>query len=493
MDPIVGELDRTDELILLGNKILEAVTPEYPNCYVGCYSYSTHADYPARYKPHPNIVQIFAPINFSRYHSVLDPNSKTQAYYRQVVDLWGKLSNEQGNPLIYRGYSWNLAENLVPYTKLKIWGEELPFYHQRGIRGLNVESTKMWGINGPADYLFMKMAWDSSLDWKEVLRNYCKKSFGAGAPHMEKYLLRLVKTQHQAGQEAGSYHAIHLIFDDQFVKDSLQDLTEANKAAQTPGDRTRIQYIRTGVEMLRLYLHYHQTSLTFDFQKTQTAFQNIQAYWKTCYDENTDVVSNEAEYYLRRFLQKFVDEGVKYSTGDYRMIHPIPDQLKTMFDPNVVGHRMSYHRPEINDSQFITTRTISTTWDAQGLTGIRSGAVWYRHHFELPKDAKDQPIGLFIGGVEDEARVWINGHMIGTSGRGFSRPFLFDLTDHIHYQSDNLLAIQIIRNSKANEIGIGGLIRPSFLFTGPRLENKAPKALELRRVLPGGGLGELEK
>ena len=310
---------------------------------------------------------------------------------------------------------------------------------------------------------------------------------------MEKYLLRLVKTQHQAGQEAGSYHAIHLIFDDQFVKDSLQDLTEANKAAQTPGDRTRIQYIRTGVEMLKRYLHYHQTSLTFDFQKTQTAFQNIQAYWKTCYDENTDVVSNEAEYYLRRFLQKFVDEGVKYSTGDYRMIHPIPDQLKTMFDPNVVGHRMSYHRPEINDSQFITTRTISTTWDAQGLTGIRSGAVWYRHHFELPKDAKDQPIGLFIGGVEDEARVWINGHMIGTSGRGFSRPFLFDLTDHIHYQSDNLLAIQIIRNSKANEIGIGGLIRPSFLFTGPRLENKAPKALELRRVLPGGGLGELEK
>jgi hypothetical protein len=162
-----------------------------------------------------------------------------------------------------------------------------------------------------------------------------------------------------------------------------------------------------------------------------------------------------------------------------------------MFDPNIVGHRMRYHRPEINDTQFITTRTISTTWDAQGLAGVRSGAVWYRHHFQLPREAKRQPIGLFIGGVEDEARVWINGNLIG-SGRGFSRPFVFDLTDGIDYDGDNLLAIQVIRNSKANEIGLGGLLRPSFIFTGPRLESKAPKPLELRRVLPGGELGEVE-
>lgn len=52
----------------------------------------------------------------------------------------------------------------------------------------------------------------------------------------------------------------------------------------------------------------------------------------------------------------------------------------------------------------------------------------------------------------------------------------------------NLLAIQVVRNSKANEIGLGGLIRPSFVFSGPRLERKSPRPLELRRVLPGGEL-----
>jgi hypothetical protein len=458
---------------------------------VGFYSYSTHADYPARYKPHPNLVQIFAPINFSRYHSILDRNSKTQAYYKQVVELWGQLSKQQGNPLIYRGYSWNLAENLVPYTKVKIWGEELPYYHQQGLRSLNVESTKMWAITGPSDFVFMKLAWDTSQDWRDVLRHYCEKSFGKGADDMQRYLLRLIQTQHDAGQEAGSFHAIHLIFDDPWVRDSLKDIDAAMQAATTDGDRTRIGYIRTGVEMLRLYLQYHKASLEFDFSTTQTAFKAMQQYWNTCYERNTDIVANEAEYYFRRFLETFVNDGVKYSTGDYQMVHRIPDELKTMFDPNIVGHRMRYHRPEINDTQFITTRTISTTWDAQGLAGVRSGAVWYRHHFQLPREAKRQPIGLFIGGVEDEARVWINGNLIG-SGRGFSRPFVFDLTDGIDYDGDNLLAIQVIRNSKANEIGLGGLLRPSFIFTGPRLESKAPKPLELRRVLPGGELGEVE-
>src|SRR5690606_3353242 len=112
----------------------------------------------------------------------------------------------------------------------------------------------------------------------------------------------------------------------------------------------------------------------------------------------------------------------------------------------------------------IRTRTISTTWDAQGLAGLRSGAVWYRHHFTLPADLQGEPIGLFIGGVEDEARVWINGRYLGTIGRAFSKPAVFDLTDGLASTGDNVLAIQVVRNSAANEIGLGGIIRPCYLF-----------------------------
>lgn len=492
IDPIVGELDRTDELVLLANRVLEEVHKEYPNAYAGFYSYSTHADYPARYKPDPKLVAIFAPINFSRFHSLTDANSKTQAYYRDVVEQWGRLAKEQGNVLIYRGYNWNLAENMLPYTKVRIWGEELPFYKRQGIVGLNVEATKAWGVNGPSDYVFMKLAWDTSLDWRRVLRTYCERSFGGGAQAMERYLLGLIERQHGAGQEAGSYHAFPLLYDEAWVSAAERDLAEAAAKASGEAERTRIGYIGTSVEALKRYLAFHRAYCAFDFAGAKAAFDALHAHLKASYEANTDVVANESAGYLNRFLQRFVEEGVKYSSAPYRIVYRIPDELPTLFDPNQVGPRMQLQEPSVNDSGFVRTRTFSSTWDAQGLGALRDGAVWYRIRFNLPPDAKGQPIGLFIGSVEDEARVWINGQTVGTSGRGFSVPSLFDLTDGIRYEGENLLAVQVVRNSKANEIGLGGIFRPGFVFAGPRLEQKAKGQVELRRVLPGGELGEAE-
>jgi hypothetical protein len=493
IDPIVGAPDETDLLVLLANRVFENLGDAYPNVYLGFYSYSTHADYPQRYKPHPRLVQIFAPINFSRYHGIGDANSKTWPYYKDVVSQWGELSRQQGNPLWYRGYGWNLAENLVPYTKVRIWGEELPFYAEQNFVGLNVETTKGWALWGPSEYVFMRLAWNADQDWRELLNQYCQRAYGNGAEAMLRYYHRQIETQHNSGQEAGSFHAIHLIYDRNYIAASKRDMVEALKKAATPEQKTRIQYMADGLKALELYLDYHDATATFNWQKTKAAYDAMLSHWQVMYDTNTDLVSNEGPAYLKRFLQGFVDGAIKYSTGEYKMAHQVPDALPTLFDPHDVGQTLGYQRPEINDKDFIRTRTFSTTWDAQGLGAMREATVWYRVHFELKKDARGKPVGLFLGGFEDEARVWINGEFVGTSGQRFGMPAEFDLTDGVKYEGNNVVAIQIIRNSKANEIGLGGLLQPSFIFTGPRLETKAPKQMEFRRVLPGGELGAVER
>lgn len=492
IDPIVGELDRTDEMVLMANRILKEVHPKYPNAMVGYYSYSTHADYPLKVHPDPHLVQIFAPINFSRFHSALDTSSKTQAYYKGVVEQWSKLSRKQGNPLIYRGYNWNLAENMLPYTKVRIWGEEIPWYHQMGFIAVSVEATKSWSILAASDYVLMRLAWNPEQDWRELLKEFCDKAYGPGSAAMLRYHHRLIDTQHNAGQEAGSYHAFHLMYDDAFIKTSQADIDQARQAATNDRQRARIDMVAHNIKALQIYLDYHAATLRFDFAKARELYDLMLSHWESAHQVNADTVSNEVPQYLKRFIEKFVTQALHYSSDPYRIVYRIPDVLPTLHDPQVVGHMLNYQSPLIHDDTFATTRTYTTTWDAQGLTGLRDGAVWYRIHFKLPADAKGQPIGLFIGGVEDEARVWLNGHLIGTSGRGFSSPFVFDLTEHIQYDQDNLLAIAVVRNSKANEIGLGGIIRPSFLFAGPQLDRPSPKPLELRRVLPGGELGEVE-
>ena len=262
---------------------------------------------------------------------------------------------------------------------------------------------------------------------------------------------------------------------------------------ETTQQKRRVEIAAIPIDFLELYLDYHDATRAFDFATAKAKYDAMNDLWTRVFETNNDLVAGEAPQYLKRFLARFVDGAVKYSSGEYEMVVKLPDEVKTMFDPYDTGHRMRYQSPHINDGGFITTRTFSTTWDAQGLTGLRDAAVWYRYHFELPAGAKDKPVGLFIGGVEDEARVWINGEEIGTSGRGFSVPFVFDLTDGIDYTGNNVLAVQVVRNSKANEIGLGGIIRPSFIFTGPRLETAAPRPLNLGRVLPGGELAPNEE
>ncbi|MFV0415853.1 MAG: sugar-binding domain-containing protein, partial [Chthoniobacterales bacterium] len=127
----------------------------------------------------------------------------------------------------------------------------------------------------------------------------------------------------------------------------------------------------------------------------------------------------------------------------------------------------------------------SSNWDAQGLGFYREGAVWYRTRIDLPALDSGQGMGLFLGGFDDRAEVWLNGKYVGDSGRKFSRPAVFDLTEFVSTDK-NLLVIKISRLSNINEALTGGLLRPVFVFSGPRIESgkETPKSNE--RVLPGG-------
>ena len=84
----------------------------------------------------------------------------------------------------------------------------------------------------------MRLAWDPSLDWRELLTSYCRHAFGAGAEPMEQLFLRLADRQSSAGMEAGSYHAYHLIYDREWLAASRDLVAKAMAAATTDDDRT---------------------------------------------------------------------------------------------------------------------------------------------------------------------------------------------------------------------------------------------------------------
>ena len=66
----------------------------------------------------------------------------------------------------------------------------------------------------------------------------------------------------------------------------------------------------------------------------------------------------------------------------------------------------------------------------------------YRRHFKLPGETRDRRVFVDFGGVMTAATVWINGQRLGEYRGGYT-PFSFELTPHLNWKGDNVLAVEV--------------------------------------------------
>ena len=67
---------------------------------------------------------------------------------------------------------------------------------------------------------------------------------------------------------------------------------------------------------------------------------------------------------------------------------------------------------------------------------------WYRKHFTMPKADKGKQIYLDFDGAMAYAKIWLNGHYVGTWPYGYSS-FRMDLTPYLNFGANNVLAVQL--------------------------------------------------
>ena len=366
-DPESARPDGTDNVILYLNTILEKTKAEFPNLRLGFFLYSWHGGYPVRYTPDPRIVPVIADINFSRLHGIGDESSKTRYHYESIIRKWAALGAKQGNEFVYRPYSWNLAENWLPFSKLAIWGRELPLFHKLGVRRFSLNYTIGWNIDAPHNYLAMRMAWDTSLDWHAVLDDFCRAAYGPAAGTMARYHLAIDARQRESGQEAGGIWALPLVYDKEFADEMSALIDRAEKEADTPARRRRVaMFGREPLGHLKRYLEYRDALENFDFAEASRI-------WDAAVEEteaegrlNAFNAPRWPRHALFKSFKRFNARAVQCSTGDYSISARLPDAMKTAIDPNNNGEELGFFRPAINDRDWFVTKTWSSTWDAQG-------------------------------------------------------------------------------------------------------------------------------
>lgn len=489
INPDSGKPDGTDAIVHFLNTILERTEKEFPNLHLGFFLYSWHADYPVKNTPHPRIAINVADINFSRFHGSGDPVSRSRHYFRSIMEKWGEMHKKQGNVIEYRPYSYNLADGWMPFSKLKAFGDDIPFMKKLGAEAFMLNAYNDWAVNGAHTYLAARLSWDSSLDWKKVLRDYCIASYGKKpAQFMEQYFLAVTRRQIDAGQEAGGLYAYPLIYDKAFSKAMRELGAKASAAAENGRQRELIRIAMLPMDNLDNYLDFRKAIGEYDFPRAAALYKEAMAAIDRELKNNPHVLGVQGKKFYGRFFQKYITESLRYSTAPAKIVYRLPEKMKTALDPEAYGEKLNYYGTAVNDSNYIITSTWNSTFDAQGLGLYRSGAVWYRQKFKLPADSS-KPDGfsyiLVIGGADNMVRVWCNGRFVGGSSgpEGLCTPRIFDLGDTVREGEENLLAVQVIRFGNF-ELGTGGIMLPSFISCAPALKNS--RTDEVFDVLPGG-------
>src|SRR5215472_6727260 len=73
----------------------------------------------------------------------------------------------------------------------------------------------------------------------------------------------------------------------------------------------------------------------------------------------------------------------------------------------------------------------------------------YRRRFKLPPAAKGKRVSVDFEGVMTASTVWINGTRLGEYKGGYT-PFSFDLTPHIDFDGENVLAVDVDSSERAD-------------------------------------------
>jgi beta-galactosidase len=99
----------------------------------------------------------------------------------------------------------------------------------------------------------------------------------------------------------------------------------------------------------------------------------------------------------------------------------------------------------------------------------------YRRHFKLPAEARGKHVFVDFEGVMTASTVWINGTRLGEYKGGYT-PFSFDLTPHVDFDGENVLAVDVDSSERADippfgyeidYLTFGGIYREVWLRVVP--------------------------
>lgn len=129
-------------------------------------------------------------------------------------------------------------------------------------------------------------------------------------------------------------------------------------------------------------------------------------------------------------------------------------------DPEQLGIENGYFKTNFNRNDWEEVDLPGYWDDHSGLVNY-DGWGWYHKEFVIDHISKD--LMIYFSGIDDDARIWVNGEEIGEHS-GYNEPFFFDISKKIK-TGKNSITIQVIDYS-----GPGGIYKPVFIVEAKEVD-----------------------
>jgi beta-galactosidase/beta-glucuronidase len=134
--------------------------------------------------------------------------------------------------------------------------------------------------------------------------------------------------------------------------------------------------------------------------------------------------------YMRRFFRHATEQGAARVTGGNTLVAACQDEWDFLLDPARIGEDTGWWRTDTRGPNWQRLKTSSLSWSDQGHRYYK-GLAWYRQTVTVAPEHVGKRIFLWCGGVDELAKVWVNGTPIGISHGAAIYPFELDATEAV--------------------------------------------------------------
>lgn len=460
--PYTGGINVSDRYLVFVDRVFEVLGDELPNKRIALTVAGPHMCAPINRRGHQRMDVIAWTAPYCRIHGVNNPACPERMMVFDRIKGWiGKLDGEY-----YERGNWgNIAGPGLMFPGIHRYREDMPAYHSAGVKGFLIGAYSHWISENPSMYIAAKLCWDHTADVDTILAEFYDLYYGPASDTMLLYHMTFGHAMRDADLHAGTALDIPRIFPERIRWKTRAMLTRAMRQTNEGIYRRRIEAARLAHDYLDAFCDMIEQRNQHNYAAAVTSLEQAHHLIDQLTKDYKSPLLNRqfAPTYLDLFFGKIIRQAHERTSGRNELVAGLKDKWEFQIDPEGIGQSVGWQKPNSTGGNWQVVRAYSSNWSSYGLRYYQ-GDAWYRQSVEIPEQFKGRKIILWVGAVDEQASIWVNGQPIGESPAAAFVPFEMDITDAVVFGESNTVVMRT-RNVQLDELGTGGIIAPVILYT----------------------------